>query len=281
MTTMHPYTNVTDWIAAFDTVLRAPPDGSALALAEQYLVFLGAEHDALTRARAWNMVGCAHHLAGDFHSALASYKSALALVDHADASTDAVRCLALLMINVGEAWCDLGDCLAAYAELSKAVALIQRTAPTYETPQLLGKAYQLLATAEPAEAEGWLLASAAVLHGKGFDAMLAETLIGIHSLQLRREEFDPAMALLRQICSLVEVMDAARAAALLGQIQYHHQPLVTLAEPPTAYLGTSLRRDDPDLAARMHWAVSWLEELGQVDQADALRAWADLTATTE
>ena len=289
MTTIHQYTTAADWITAIDAALRARPDGSAVALAKKFIAFLEVtEHDALTNARAWNLVGCAHHLAGDFHNALHAYGRALALVDHVDASADEVGCQALLMINVGEAWCDLGDGPAAHTELSKALSFIQSNPPTAATPQMLGKIYQLLAFSEPDAAERWLLASAAVLHGKGFEAMLAETLIRILSLQFGREEFHTALVLLQQICSLIEAIDAPRAATLMNQLMHLHQPLLTSLEPPTEYLsqalrviGTSLRRDDPDLTSRMKWAVSWLNALGQEKQADALRVWADLTATTE
>ena len=289
MTTIHQYTTAADWITAIDEALRARPDGSAVALAAKFIAFLeDTDRDALTNARAWNFSGCAHHLAGDFHSGLHAYGRALALVDHVDASADEVGCQALLMINVGEAWCDLGDGPAAHTELSKALAFIQSNPPTAATPQMLGKIYQLLAFAEPDEAERWLLASAAVLHGKGFEAMLAETLIRILSLQFGREEFHTALVLLQQICSLIEAIDAPRAATLMNQLMHLHQPLVTSSEPPTVYLGQalgvlgkSIRRDDPELTPRISWAVSWLNALGHEEQADALRAWADITATTE
>lgn len=287
MTTLHQYATAADWTTALDAALRAPPDGSSVALAEKFIAFLeDTENDAFTSARAWNMLGCTRHLAGDFHGALTAYERAIALVDHADAGADEVSCQAFVMVNVGEVWCDLGDCPAAHAELLKAVAFIHRTAPTSGTPQQLGKAYQLLAVAEPTEAERWLLASAAVLHDRDFNAMLAETLIRLLALQLQREEFEPA--LVSQIGSLLEIVDAGQAATLMGQLMGLFQPLLALAEPPTAYLGqalkaigTSLRRDDPELESRIHWAVSWLEALGQDAQADALRTWADLTATTE
>ena len=108
------------------------------------------------------------------------------------------------------------------------------------------------------------------------------------SLQFSREEFHSALVLLQQICSLIEVIDAPRAATLMNQLMHLHQSLLTSSEPLTVYLsqalsvlGKSIRRDDPELTPRMSWAVSWLDALGQEEQADALRVWADLTATTE
>ena len=62
--------------------------------------------------------------------------------------------------------------------------------------------------------------------------MLAETETCLR-FQLRREESGPARALFRQICSLVEGLDAARAATLMGKPMHLHQPALALARLPT------------------------------------------------